>query len=87
LGGGGREGAGQLQYRLAFVRDVANTMSASAVAGAAVEGLKLESLNRLQVCAVCLHCHGYGCLHTQFGDRRLNQLAAESRVAFCEGRF
>jgi hypothetical protein len=45
---------GQLQYLLAFVRDVANTMNASAVAGPAVEGLKLESLNRLQVCAVCL---------------------------------
>ena len=41
---------GQLQYLLAFVRDVANTMNTSAVqGGAAVEGLKLESLARLQV--------------------------------------
>ena len=50
--GEGGMGGGQLQYLLACVRDVANTMNASAVAGAAVEGLKLESLNRLQVCAV-----------------------------------
>jgi hypothetical protein len=34
---------------LIIVRDVANTMNASAVAGAAVEGLKLESFNHLQV--------------------------------------
>jgi hypothetical protein len=41
---------GQLQYLLAFVRDVANTMNASAVqGGTAVEGLKLDSLSRLQV--------------------------------------
>jgi len=47
---------GQLQYLLAFVRDVANTMNASAVQGAAVEGFKLESLARLQVWAHAGSC-------------------------------
>jgi hypothetical protein len=47
---------GQLQYLLAFVRDVANTMNASAVqGGTAVEGLKLDSLSRLQV-RLGYHC-------------------------------
>lgn len=39
---------GQLQDLLAFVRSIANTMNASSAAGQA-EGLKLESLARLQV--------------------------------------
>jgi hypothetical protein len=40
---------GQLQYLLSIVRDTANTMNASAVQGAPMEGLSLQSLPRLQV--------------------------------------
>jgi hypothetical protein len=52
-------GSGQLQYLLAFVRDVANTMNAAGPRGP-LAGFKLESLSRLQVC----------CATTQLGADR-----------------
>lgn len=49
--------SGQLQYLLAFVRDVANTMNRAGPKGA-LAGFKLESLARLQVGLACWHAAG-----------------------------